>query len=83
MSTRSFFVGVIATQNGCGARFREAQYAVLIGKPCTFLVYNRSFSAFCHYKNKERLLKGLDVKWHIPSTCLDASRMWFSSGFKA
>ena len=24
--------------------------------------------------------KGLDVKWHIPSTCLDASTMWFSTG---
>ena len=56
------------------------QIGVLIGKPRTFLVKNRSFSAFWHYKNKERLSKGLDVKWHIPSTCLDASRKWFSTG---
>ena len=56
------------------------QIGVLTGKPCTFLVKNRSFSAFWHYKNKERLSKGLDVKWHIPSTCRDAFRMWFSIG---
>ena len=31
-------------------------------------------------RNKERLSKGFDVKWHVPSTCLDASRMWFSIG---
>ena len=36
--------------------------------------------AFWRYKKKERLSKGLDIKWHIPSTCLDASRMWFSTG---
>ena len=52
------------------------QIGVLTKKPCTFLVQNRSFSAFWHYKNKERLSKGLDVKWHIPSTCLDATRVW-------
>ena len=40
----------------------------------------KSFSAFWHYNYKERLSKGLDVKWHIPSTCLDASKMWFSTG---
>ena len=34
-------------------------------------VQNGSFSAFWHYKNKESLLMGSDVKWHIPSTCLD------------
>ena len=56
------------------------QIGVLTGKPRTFFVLNRSFSAFWHYKNKARLSKGLDVKWHIPSTCLDASRMWFSTG---
>ena len=56
------------------------QIGVLTGKPCTFLVKNRSFSAFWHYKNKERPSKGLDVKWHIPSTCLDASSNWFSTG---
>ena len=39
-----------------------------------FLVQDGSFSAFWHYKNKERLSRVLDVKWHIPSTCLDASR---------
>ena len=50
------------------------QIGVLAGKPCTFLVQNGSFSAVCHYKNKERLSRSLDVKWHIPSTCLDASR---------
>ena len=48
------------------------QIGVLTGKPCTFLAQNGSFSAFWHYKNKERLSRGLDVKWHIPSTCLDA-----------
>ena len=52
------------------------QIGVLTGKPCTFLVQNWSFSAFWHYKNKEKLSRGLDVKWHIPSTCLDASRKW-------
>ena len=31
-------------------------------------------------QNKERLSRGLDVKWHIPSTCLDAYRKWFSIG---
>ena len=46
----------------------------------TFLVQNWSFSVFWHYKNEERLSNGLDVKWHIPSTCLDASRKWFSTG---
>ena len=56
------------------------QIGVLAGKPCTFLVQNGSFSAFSQYKNKERLLKGLDVKWHIPSTCLDAFQKWFSIG---
>ena len=50
------------------------QIGVLTGKPCTFLVQNESFSAFWHYKNKEKLLRGLDIKWHIPSTCLDAPR---------
>ena len=56
------------------------QIDVLAGKPCTFLVQNGSFSAFWHYKNKEGLSRGLDVNWHIPSTCLDASRKWFSTG---
>ena len=56
------------------------QIGFLTGKPCTFLVKNRSFSAFWHYKNKERLSKGLDVKWNIPSACLDASRMCSSTG---
>ena len=56
------------------------QIGVLTGKPCTFLVQNRSFSAFWHYKNKEGLSRGLDVKWHIPSSCLDALRKWFSTG---
>ena len=42
---------------------------------------NGSFSAFWHYKNKEGLSsRGLDVNWHIPSTCLDASRKRFSTG---
>ena len=56
------------------------QIGVLTGKPCTFLVQNGTFSAFWHYKNKERLSRGLDMKWHIPFTCLDASRKWFSTG---
>ena len=56
------------------------QIGVLTGKPCTFLVQNGSFSAFWHYKNKERLSRGLDVKWHIPSSCLDVSRKCFSTG---
>ena len=38
------------------------------------------FSAFWHYKNKVRLSRGLDVKWHIPSTCLDASAKWLFIG---
>ena len=35
---------------------------------------------FWHYKNKERVSRDLDVKWHIPSTCLDAFKKWFSIG---
>ena len=38
------------------------------------------FRRFWHYKNKERPSKGLDVKCHIRSACLDASRVWFSTG---
>ena len=56
------------------------QIGVLTEKPCTFLVQTVSFSVFWHHKNKERLSRGLDVKWHIPSTCLDAPRKWFSTG---
>ena len=55
------------------------QIGVLTGKPCTFLVQNGSFSTLWHYKNKERFLKGSDVKCHIPSTCLDASKEGFST----
>ena len=25
----------------------------------------------------------MDIKWHIPSPCLDASRMWFSTGISS
>ena len=58
------------------------QIGVLAGKPCenANLVQNGSFSAFWHYKNKEGRSRGLDVNWYIPSTCLDASRKWFSTG---
>ena len=56
------------------------QIGVLTGKPCAFLVQNGSFSVFWHYKNKERLLRGSEVKCHIPSTCFDASKTWFSTG---
>ena len=56
------------------------QIDVLTGKPCTFLVRNGSSSAFWHYKNRERLSRGLDVKWHVPPTCLDASKKWVSIG---
>ena len=31
-----------------------------------FSAQNGSFSAFWHYKNNERLSRGLDRKWHIP-----------------
>ena len=31
-------------------------------------------------QKKERLSRGLDVKWNIPSTCLAASKKWFSTG---
>ena len=55
------------------------QIGVLTGKPCTFLVQAGSFLAFWHHK-KWRVSRGLDVKWHIPSTCHDASRKWFSTG---
>ena len=47
------------------------QIGVLTEKPCTFLSQNGSFSAFWHYKNKERFSRRLNVKWHISSTCLD------------
>ena len=56
------------------------QIGVLTGKPCIFLVQNGSFSAFWHYKNKERLLVGSDVKWHISSKCLDVCKKRFSIG---
>ena len=56
------------------------QTGVLTGKPCTFWAQNGSFPRFWHYKNKERVSRGLDVKWHIPSTCLNASKKCFSIG---
>ena len=56
------------------------QIGILTGKPCTFLVQIRSFSAFWHYKNNERASRGFDVTWHVPSTCLVASRKWSSTG---
>ena len=59
------------------------QIGVLTGKPCTFLVQNGSFSAFWHYTNKERLLMGSDVKWHIPFTCLVACNRGFLLEFIA
>ena len=69
---------------GGGPYMREIgamwQIGVLAGKPCTFLVQNGSFSAFWHYKNKERLSRGLGVKWHILSTCLDVAKKCFSIG---
>ena len=69
---------------GGGVYMREIgtmwQIGVFTGKPCTFFARNGSFSAFWNYKNKERLPRGLDVKWHIPSTCLDASKVWVSIG---
>ena len=37
------------------------------------------FGVFALQK-KERISKGLDVKCHITSACLDASKMWFSIG---
>ena len=45
-----------------------------------FGVPNGSFSAFWHYKNKERLSRGLDVKMARSSTCLDASKKWLFTG---
>ena len=54
------------------------QIGVLTG--ALFWVQNGWCSAFWHYKNKERLSRSLEVKWHIPSTCLDASKKWFSTG---
>ena len=36
--------------------------------------------AFWHYRNKERVSRGLDVRWHVPSTCLDASKRGFYIG---
>ena len=59
------------------------QIGVLTWKWCTFLIQNVSFSAFWHYENKERPLRGSDVKCHIPSTCLDASKKWLLLGFIA
>ena len=57
------------------------QIGVLAGKPCTFLGPKWViFGVLGHYKNKERLSRGLGMKWRIPSTCLDASRNWFSTG---
>ena len=55
------------------------QTGVLIGKVCTSLVQNGSFWAFWHHKIR-RLLRGSDVKWHFPSTCLDASKKSCSFG---
>ena len=60
---------------GGGGYMREIgtmwQIGVLTGKPCTFLDQNRSFSASWHYKNKEKISRGLAIKWQVPSTCLD------------
>ena len=53
------------------------QIGVLAWKPCTFLAQNGSFSALWRYKNKERLSRGVDLKWHMPSTCLDAPEVVF------
>ena len=59
------------------------QIGVLAGKPCTFLVQNGSLSAFWHYKKKETLSRALNLKWHIPSTCLDVSESGFLLEFTA
>ena len=60
------------------------QIDILTGKPCTFLVQNGSFSAFWHYKNKERLSRRLEVKWHVQdSTCLDGPETGFLLEFVA
>ena len=48
-----------------------------------FFGQNGSFSAFWHYKNKDRLSRSLEVKWHIPSNCLDDSKSGFLLEFKA
>ena len=38
------------------------------------------FRRFCTTKNMEGLVRDSDVKYHIPSTCLDASKKRFSAG---
>ena len=72
---------------GVGVYMREIgtmwQIRVLTGKPCTFSSKMGHFRRFWHYKDRERLSRGLDVKWHIPSTCLDTSRKWCSTGITA
>ena len=64
----------------CVKQVQCGKLAFSQGNRALFLVQNGSFSAFWHYKNKVRLLRGSDVKCHIPSTCLDASKKWFSIG---
>ena len=48
---------------------------VFTWKPCTSSTsaQHGSFSEFWHYGNKESFLRVMDVKWHLPSPCLDAS----------
>ena len=41
------------------------------------------FRRFGTTKMRERLSRGLDVKWHIPFTCLDASKSGFLLEFTA
>ena len=55
------------------------QIGVSTGKPLTAhclgpKTKNWSFSAFWHSKNSERFSKAPEVKSHVPSPCLDASK---------
>ena len=59
------------------------QTGVLTGKPCTFCGPEWVIFGVLALQNTERLLRGSDVKWHIPSTCLDAFKSVFPLEFVA
>ena len=72
--TRAFFFG-----GGC--KFPEIgtmwQIGVLAGKPCTFLDHKMgNFGRFGTTKIRRDFPRGLAMKWQVPSTCLDASKVW-------
>ena len=64
--------------NGHNAAHRRLQRETMH----TFVPRWVMFSILVLKKSGERL-EGCDVKSHIPSTCLDVSKLWFSTAFLA